>query len=67
MTNFIKKIAGGNAKSASNCCGVEIKEVSAEAKDEASAAESNCSTESSSAESSCCSTDSSAKSSSCCG
>jgi hypothetical protein len=53
MTNFIKKLTGGSSnKDQGGCCGVEIKEVATEAKEEA--ADSCCSTSSSDNQSSCC-------------
>lgn len=64
MANFIKVLVNGGSKKESSCCGIEIKEVSAEKADAAS--ESCCSTDLSSG-TSCCSTDTSSSDSSCCG
>lgn len=65
MTNFIKRIVGGQTNQQSACCGVEIKEVSED--NHATASDSCCGTDTSASNaSSCCSTDA-ASNAACCG
>jgi hypothetical protein len=65
MTNFIQKwVHADSAKGQGNCCGVEIKEVSAESQEKAAE---SCCTETNETSSSCCTTDTKENSSSCCG
>lgn len=63
MTNFIKKLANDSSVKG-NCCGVEIKEVSAQSQEKG--AESCCSTEAQENGSSCCTTDAKDTSTPCC-